>query len=173
MEKPEPVKIVEYDAAWPAQYQAERAAILEAIGPLVVSIEHIGSTAVAGLAAKPILDILVGVADLRLVSQTLQPLANLGYEYRGESGIPGRHYFRKGSPQTHHLHMVQVGGAFWERHLMFRDYLRSHPAAAQDYASLKKALATRHGSDREAYTEAKTDFVRGIERQAQDPEKEA
>ena len=158
------IVVVEYDPSWPARYERERAGIVEALGDVmegVVAVEHVGSTAVPGLAAKPIIDIIVGVRELPVGEGCIQPLESLGYEYRGllETGIPGRYYFRKGNPRSHHLHMVQHGTEFWQRHLLFRDLLRERPAVAQEYASLKKELALQYRTDRLAYTEAKTPFI--------------
>lgn len=112
-----------------------------------------------GLAAKPIIDIVIGVRDLSDGERSVGPLVGLGYEYLGESGIPGRYYFRKGSPRSHHIHLVQHNSDFWERHLLFRDLLREQPDLRDQYAALKRALADRYGANREGYTEAKTPFI--------------
>ena len=156
------VIVVEYDPSWPERYERERAAIVEALGDVmegVAGIEHVGSTAVPGLAAKPIIDIMVGLRELPVGERCVQPLEALEYEYRGEAGIPGRYYFRKGNPRSHHLHMVEHGSEFWRRHILFRDLLRKRPAVAREYAALKKELAVRYRTDRLAYTEAKTPFI--------------
>lgn len=160
-----PVVIREYDSEWPRLFEEEKAAILDAIGHVVAAIEHVGSTAVPGLAAKPIIDIMVGVRRLADAQQCIVPLQRIGYEYvpEFEVSLPERRYFRKGSPRTHHLHTVEVGSDFWERHLLFRDHLRAHPEAAKAYGELKRDLAVRYGADREAYTEAKTPFIRAAE----------
>jgi GrpB-like predicted nucleotidyltransferase (UPF0157 family) len=100
------------------------------------------------------------------VQWCIEPLAGIGYEYvpEFEDELPERRYFRKGPPEarTHHVHMVETGTEFWQRHLLFRDYLRTHPATADEYEALKRRLAKQHTTDREAYTEGKTDFIRGI-----------
>lgn len=164
----EPVAMAEYDPAWPGAYERERARIADAVGGLVVEIEHIGSTAVPGLGAKPIIDIMVGIRSPADGERCVRPLEGLGYEYKGEFGIPRRLYFRRltGGSQTHHVHMVEHGSDFWERHLLFRDYLREHPQEAQDYYELKVRLAAEFGTDREGYTEAKTEFIRSAEAKA-------
>jgi GrpB-like predicted nucleotidyltransferase (UPF0157 family) len=164
----EPVVVVPYDEAWPSLFKRERIRIQRAIDSWAEQIEHIGSTAVPGLAAKPILDILIGVRSLRDADFCIEPLERLGYEYRGEAGVPGRRFFRKGNPKTHHLHLAEVGSEFWERHLLFRDYLRTHPEAAQVYARLKHHLAEHFREDRAAYTEAKTVFISGVVRRARE-----
>ncbi|MBE3568036.1 MAG: GrpB family protein [Thermogemmatispora sp.] len=164
------VVLVDYDPQWPQEYAAERQRLLEAIGPWLVAIEHIGSTSVPGLAAKPIIDIMAAVAQLSHATSCIESLRALGYEYlpEVERFIPERLYFRKlrGEEHTHHLHIVEYDSPFWQRHLLFRDYLRAHPATAQEYALLKRALAARFPNDVAVYTEAKTAFIRGIEAKA-------
>lgn len=165
-----PVVIVDYDPRWPRFFDEEKTNILRVIGPVVVAIEHIGSTAVPGLAAKPIVDIMVGVQHLSDAGWCIQPLKTLGYEYvsEHEKSLPERRYFRKGNVRrmeqgsTHHLHMVEAASDFWSRQLLFRDYLREHPEEARRYADLKRTLAVRFASDRESYTNAKTDYVQEI-----------
>jgi GrpB-like predicted nucleotidyltransferase (UPF0157 family)/predicted RNA-binding protein associated with RNAse of E/G family len=131
----------------------------------VVAVEHVGSTAVPGLGAKPIIDIMVGTAHLSDAGECIEPLKSIDYEYvpECEASIPERRFFRKGpegAPNKHfHLHMVERTSNLWERHLLFRDYLRSHPDVAQQYYQLKKQLAEKYSSNREAYTEAKTEFI--------------
>ena len=156
------IVVVEYDPSWPARYERERASIVEALGDVmegVAGIEHVGSTAVPGLAAKPIIDIIVGVRELAAGERCVQPLEGIEYEYLGEAGIPGRLYFRKGQPRSHHLHMVAHGSEFWQRHILFRDLLRERPAVAREYEALKRELALQYRTDRLAYTEAKTPFI--------------
>jgi len=160
---PGPVIIVDYDANWPAQYAEEKRLIETAIGPYLVAIEHMGSTSVPGLAAKPIIDIMAGVRSLADAEQCKAPLAAIGYIYQRDDTIPDRVYFNKGPQAQHrHLHMAELGGAFWRRHLALRDYLRAHAEMAGAYATLKRRLAARFGNDREGYTEAKTVFVEGV-----------
>jgi GrpB-like predicted nucleotidyltransferase (UPF0157 family) len=148
-------------------YKEEKARILAAIGHLGVVIEHIGSTAVIGLGAKPIVDIMVGLNCLSDAQLCFEPLGNLGYRYQPEHEVtlPERRFFGKGEPpgeQHYHLHMVEKGGEFWKRHLAFRDYLRTHPETSRQYCELKKKLASEYGSDREGYTEAKTAFIESV-----------
>jgi len=166
----DPVVIVDYDPRWPEMFAEAKARILEALDGLDVSVEHVGSTSVPLLAAKPIIDIMVVVPDAPIGKKTIAPLAVLGYEYRGELGIPGRLYFAKGGPpRTHHLHMYPHGHPESLRLLLFRDYLRTNPNAAHEYAELKRALAKRFRDDREAYTEAKSTFIKSIEADARMP----
>jgi GrpB-like predicted nucleotidyltransferase (UPF0157 family) len=158
----EPVRVVDYDPGWPAQFAEERARLVPALGDAAAAIEHIGSTAVAGLAAKPIIDIMVGLRRAPLGEEHIVAVTQLGYEYRGEFGIPGRQYFRRGRPRTHQLHVVQHGSAFWETHLLFRDHLRAHPSEAERYAALKRELAGRFRESSASYTEAKGTFIEQV-----------
>jgi GrpB-like predicted nucleotidyltransferase (UPF0157 family) len=160
------VVLVPYNEAWPSLFLEERVRIERALGSLAEGIEHVGSSAVPGLVAKPILDIMVGVRSLRDVDHCIQALERICYEYRAEAGVPGRLFFRKGDPRTHHLHVAEIGSEFWERHLAFRDYLRAHPETVLEYAQLKCDLATRFRGDRAAYTEAKTSFISEVVRRA-------
>jgi len=166
------IEILNYNPVWPARFAKEKASLLEAIGHWVMVIEHIGSTAVPGLGAKPIIDIMVGVHRLADARYCIAPLAAIGYEYvpQFEDEMPERRYFRKGSQTRHfHLHMVERGSEFWQRHLAFRDYLCAHPEVVREYEALKRRLASRYGTDREGYTEAKTKFIRLIEEIAMRP----
>lgn len=159
-----PVRVVPYDPRWPAMFEEDRRRILDACGGQVAAVEHVGSTSVPGLGAKPIIDVMAGLRSLDDAPLCVTPLHRLGYVYvpRHEVIMPERRYFRRGSPGagTHHLHMVELGSDFWVEHLLFRDYLRAHPGAAGAYEALKRKLAAAHGPDRGAYTEAKTDFIR-------------
>ena len=160
----EPVFLVPYDPTWPSQFEEERAELARVLSPwLAGPIEHIGSTAVPGLMAKPVIDIMAGVRDLPSSLFARAALAPLNYEY-----FPHRpdvmHWFCKPSPErrTHHLHLVPVQSALWAERVLFRDYLRLSSATAAEYAALKLALAVQHQFDREAYTDAKGAFVRSI-----------
>ncbi len=165
------VIVVEYNPLWPQLFEEEKARILFLIEPWVKQIEHIGSTAVLGLGAKPIIDIMVGLHSLDDARHCIPLLETIGYEYvpQHEALMPERRYFHKGSKRfsrTHHLHMVETASEFWERHLLFRDYLRAHKDTAREYYELKKELATRFRSNREAYTDAKTNFIQEVIEQA-------
>jgi GrpB-like predicted nucleotidyltransferase (UPF0157 family) len=160
----EPIFLVPYDPLWPQRFEEERAVLASALQAwLAGPIEHIGSTAVPGLTAKPIIDIMAGVKDLASSVPAQAALASLNYMY-----FPYRpdvmHWFCKPSPaqRTHHLHLVPVQSPLWVERLLFRDFLRRYPPAAADYAALKETLAAKHALDREAYTEAKSEFVQSI-----------
>jgi GrpB-like predicted nucleotidyltransferase (UPF0157 family) len=161
------VEIVDYDPTWPQLFEREKKLILGVIGHIVVRIEHIGSTSVSGLGAKPTIDILVAIRQLSDAGNCIDPLRLIGYEYQPqhEVHLPERRYFRKGqSPeaQHYHLHMVELQSDFWTKHLLFRDYLRAHPDVAHEYQELKKQLAVEYGANREGYTDAKTQFIESI-----------
>src|SRR5262245_46140131 len=166
----EDVVVVPYDPAWPELFLREKEHLLACLpGDLVRRIEHFGSTAVPGLAAKPVIDVLVEVADLAQTrARTAPVLEAQGYDYfwrptRGDDGPPFYAWFIKRDPasgtRTHHIHVVEAGfHEHWDR-LLFRDYLIAHPEAAQEYQELKLRLASEHPNDRVAYTEGKTAFV--------------
>jgi GrpB-like predicted nucleotidyltransferase (UPF0157 family) len=157
----QPVEVVAYDPRWPLRYDQERDRIAAALGEGAVAIEHVGGTAVPGLPAKPVIDIMVGVPDIERAGQAVAGLINLGYQYvpELESQLPERRYFRRGVPETHHVHMVAMSSDFWEEHLLFRDYLRTHPQAAEEYGKLKRGLAGRFRFDRDAYRAGKVSFI--------------
>jgi GrpB-like predicted nucleotidyltransferase (UPF0157 family) len=163
------VVIVEYDPAWRKKFEDERV-LLQGVYPKTAVIEHIGSTAVPGLAAKPIIDIMVDVSRLEEAEARVSDLARLGYQYvpEYEALIPERRYFRKPrhGNREYHLHCVLTDSDFWKRHLAFRDYLRANPAAATAYVRLKKELAAASGNDRDAYSDGKGPFIRSILRKA-------
>jgi GrpB-like predicted nucleotidyltransferase (UPF0157 family) len=163
--------IVDYDPRWPAMFEEERAQLLNVVGNWVLDIEHVGSTSVPGLAAKPVIDMLIAVRALAAAdAHCIEPICGLGYEYIRdfETVMPFRRYFRRLTDEqnhTHHIHLVEKGSEFWERHLLFRDYLRAHSERAREYEQLKLRLAPQF-SDLNDYAEAKTDFIRAAERQA-------
>ncbi len=132
------VEVVAYDPAWTDKYATEARLLLCAIGDSVADIQHIGSTAIRGMAAKPIIDIAIAVNDLDAVSSLVQPLETLGYECRGLlAGIDGHYFFRKGDPREYFLHVFEKDSSFWKRRLAFRDYLNTHWDAAIEYQALK------------------------------------
>jgi len=164
------IPLFPYDNEWPRQFERERALLQDALGPAVAAIEHIGSTAVPGLIAKPIIDIMIGLADFDPADRLVPSLVKRGYTYipQYEDLMPFRRYLEKWQEGrcTHHLHMVALGGEFWIRHLAFRDRLRREPAAAAAYAALKTGFALRDWRDGNEYAEAKTEFIRRMEKGA-------
>jgi GrpB-like predicted nucleotidyltransferase (UPF0157 family) len=161
--------VVPYNPDWPVQFRAEAAKIAAIFGPDLVSIHHIGSTSVPGLSAKPIIDMMPVVRDIEGVDLFNPAMIRLGYQPRGEYGIPGRRYFVKGSDanRTHHIHIFALGNPEVNRHLDFRDYLIAHPAEAQQYAALKAELARQFPHDIEGYMAGKDDFIKETIQKAQ------
>lgn len=161
-----PIEVVPYDPRWPAHFERASRALMAAIGVYISTIEHIGSTAVPGLAAKPVIDILIAVNSLDDAPAFLPLLAPLGYTYiqRHEAVFPERRYLHRiaRGRHTHHLHIVEPASNFFRTQLLFRDYLRSHPEAVAQYSALKYQLAEKYHYDREAYTDAKSGFIQHI-----------
>jgi GrpB-like predicted nucleotidyltransferase (UPF0157 family) len=153
-----PVVVVDYDPHWQRMFEHERDRILTVLGYKVAAIEHIGSTAVVGLGAKPIIDIMIGLRALANAEPCISGLTSIGYNYRPENEhvFPERRFFDRPS---YHLHMVVVSSDFWRWHIVFRDYLRIRPEKAREYLELKKELASKYQVDREGYTSAKTRFI--------------
>jgi GrpB-like predicted nucleotidyltransferase (UPF0157 family) len=156
------VVLVPYDDEWPALFRAEADRIARVDGLAGLHLEHMGSTAVPGLCAKPIIDILAGHPAGAPPKVYIDALVSLGYMYRGEQEIPGRHFFRRGELRTHHAHLAEIDGVFWRDHLAFRDALRAEPSFRDAYATLKQELAARFPNDREAYIEGKGPFVHEV-----------
>ena len=167
--------IVDYDPRWPAMFEAERARLAAAMGDLAIRIEHNGSTAVPGLAAKPIIDLQISVVSLTPLVPLVARLTPLGYvhvPHADDAFCPFLH--RPATwPHTHHVHLVEAGGVEERRTLAFRDHLRTHIGAAREYERLKRELASRTDADdpasRDAYAHAKTDFIERILRECSPP----
>ena len=161
---PETVELSAYSPMWPAVFDIERARLLEIFGADAVLVEHVGSTAVPGLGAKPIIDILLGAPTLAVVDRHIPALVETGYRHVQEFDriLPERRYLVKthGHPGHFHLHAVVYDTPFWKDHLAFRDVLREDPGLAVRYWRLKSALAARHRTDRAAYTEGKAEFIK-------------
>ena len=166
------VSIVEYRPQWRKMFEEEKQLLQAALGEASAKVEHIGSTAVNGLAAKPIIDIMVGLPDFSVADKLVPVIETLGYEYikKYEDEMPFRRFFVKNRNgiRTHQIHMVEIDGEFWGRHLLFRDYLRHNPAIANEYAALKKQLAEREWEDVNEYADAKSEFIRSIENKAKE-----
>ena len=162
------VYVTDYCPNWPARYQAEAEQIKQILADNLLAIYHIGSTSVPGLAAKPIIDILVSVKDISGVDGCNVKFQQIGYECMGEFGIAGRRYFRKGGDnRTHQIHIFDVTNQKdIERHLAFRDYLRAHKEEAAAYGKLKTALALQYPEDIESYCDGKDAFVKELEAKA-------
>jgi GrpB-like predicted nucleotidyltransferase (UPF0157 family) len=166
------IEIVDYNPVWREMFDSEKEKLLAAIGDYVAAIEHIGSTAVPGLGAKPVIDIMIGVRSLAEADKhCVEPITGLGYDYvkAFEKDTPFRRYFRKDSQEgkrTHQIHLVEHGSDWWKRHLAFRDYLCVHDDVREAYERLKRDLAAREFETVSDYANAKTDFIKGIEAKA-------
>ena len=160
--------VTEYNPSWSQMFEQEATAIKQILGENCVAIYHIGSTAVPGLAAKPIIDIMPVVKRLTEVDNIAKQFESIGYEYMGEFGITGRRYLRKGGDErTHQIHIfAQSDDVNINRHLAFRDYLRTHENTKKNYAKLKIKLAQKYPYDIDGYCDGKEKFVREIESKA-------
>jgi len=162
------IRIVDYDSGWPSAASRELARIRKAVGPAAVRLEHVGSTSVPGLAAKPILDLQLSVASIAPTAAYADPLEDLGYLFAPDPGSPDLHFFGKPAerPRSHHVHVCEAGSEHEFRHLAVRDFLRTHSAEVASYAALKRAIAARHPQDRLAYIDAKEEYLTSLEARA-------
>jgi GrpB-like predicted nucleotidyltransferase (UPF0157 family) len=162
------VRIVDYDPAWPEEAERELARVAEALGETVVRLDHVGSTSVPGLAAKPIVDLQVSVAALEPQAAYVEPLEAIGYLFVPFATSPDYHFFGKPAerPRTHHLHVCLAGSHEELRHLAVRDYLCADREEAARYEAVKRESARLHPEDRVAYMEGKDAFVAELEQRA-------
>ena len=162
------IEVVPYDPQWKKDYEEETRRIRDVLGQNMVKVYHVGSTAIPGMAAKPIIDILVEVGNLEAVDCCNEAMKAIGYIAKGENGIVGRRYFLKGQEalRTHHLHTFQTGNREIARHLSFRDYMMAHPEEAQRYEGLKMELAERFRHNVGGYVEGKDSYIKEIDKRA-------
>lgn len=151
-----------YQPAWSDIFEQERSRLPAVACDHLLDVQHIDSTFVPGLITKPILDIGAAVASFEAGAVCVEPIVGLGYAYRVENRIPRRHYFLKGEPRTHHLHVVEVTSRDWRINLLFRDYLLEHADVAAGYARLKRDLAQRFRNDRPGYQRGKDGFIQRV-----------
>jgi GrpB-like predicted nucleotidyltransferase (UPF0157 family) len=159
-------QLVDYDPRWPAEFEQERIRILSALGDFARGVEHYGSTAVAGLRAKPIIDILVGVAPLDDWIKCKHPLERLGYDYAENAGVPGHFIFGRGrdrSERTHLVHLVEFNGESWRSNLTFRDALRADESLRAAYLHMKEQAVASAPEGRASYNELKHSFFKRLE----------
>lgn len=155
------IEVVDYDPTWPSRFESEQESIARAFGPRAVDIQHVGSTAVMGLPAKPVIDILLAVEDMSRPHEVVNVMTSLGYTNVPHDEDDRRLFFCKGMPRSHHVHVVkQFSWTYW-KHIIFREYLRENEAAREEYALLKRQLADAHRHDRAAYVAGKTAFIEG------------
>lgn len=163
------IYMVPHDSNWQQEFKNEAQRITDALGENVVTVDHVGSTAIPGIYAKPVLDLLLVARGVEALDEKQSEIEALGYEARGEYGIPGRRFYRRDNSEgdrTHQIHAFEVGSPQIARHLAFRDYMIAHPDAAQAYSDLKRTLAAQHPNDSEAYMDGKDAFIQAIDRRA-------
>ena len=159
------VKLSKYNPNWKKAFEAEKKAIEDTLEKELVDIEHIGSTAIPGMSAKPILDFMIAIDSVDHYEKFIVPLKELGYEFRRDNRSTQEHVlFVKGAEdfRTHYLKLTQKDSEFWNEHILFRDYLINNPDIAKEYQELKEGLQKIHGSNRETYTEQKAEFIKKI-----------
>lgn len=160
---PDELRLVPAGSEWALRFLTERELLSNALGPAAIDIQHVGSTAVLGILAKPILDLAVAIPSFEYGHALVPILEALGYEYRGEYGISRRHYFVKGRPRrTHHLHMLEKKSEDWKRHIHFRDRLRESSALAAQYSELKLNNLSDSAGNRDRYQSLKASFIAAI-----------
>ncbi|MGG1687228.1 GrpB family protein [Pseudalkalibacillus sp. NRS-1564] len=163
------VEVQEFNEIWRELFLLEAQKLERVYGDNMIEVHHIGSTAVEGLKAKPVIDIMPVVKDLSLVDQKNEYMKELGYEALGENGLTGRRFFRKGGDQrSHHVHLYELGNPDIDHHLAFRDYLMEHRSDRLQYGQTKAELAMRYPEDMEAYIDGKDSLVKEIEEKALD-----
>lgn len=163
------VEVVPHNPNWQNEFETESKQIAVALGEILVAIHHIGSTSIDGIYAKPVIDILVEVVDITEVDARNSAMELLGYEAKGEFGIPTRRYFRKDNQagiRTHQVHTFEANSPQVKRHLAFRDFMNAHPHEAQQYNELKRKLAAEYPNNIDSYMDGKDDFIKEIDRRA-------
>lgn len=162
------VELQSYNVEWEKDFGKEKSALKKMLGDVALDIQHMGSTAIYGMIAKPIIDINVAIKHLGIIDDLIKPLEKLGYKYYG--GEPGKRLFLKGSENniTHHLFIIELNSDFWRNDLLFRDYLRKNKDVAQQYANLKQGLVEKFYNNRISYAEGKSNFIEMVLNKAKD-----
>jgi GrpB-like predicted nucleotidyltransferase (UPF0157 family) len=157
-----PIELRPQDPQWPACFDEATLALSAVLGRYALDIQHVGSTSIAGISAKPVIDIAIAIQQYPLPDELLAAVEALGYTYLGEYGIPHRHlFFRRDGPVGYNVHINELANDQFQRHVLFRDYMRAHPDAAREYENLKRELAARY-NDVSTYADKKSEFVQGI-----------
>lgn len=159
------VRLEPYNPEWQKLFETEKSALKEVLGDKFINAEHVGSTAIPGMKAKPILDLMLAIPDLENWEWIKEPLAKLGYEFRRDfRNEQGHILFVKGPEEnrTHYLKITEPNSDFWTEHILFRDYLVKNPQYSEEYQNLKEKLFDAHAGNREPYTKGKEEFVRKI-----------
>jgi GrpB-like predicted nucleotidyltransferase (UPF0157 family) len=163
------IEVVPHNPNWKKLYLEEVEVINQVLGAEIINIHHVGSTAIPGIYAKPVIDILVEVKEINIIDSYNEAMSKIGFIAKGENGIIGRRYFLKGvTNRTHHIHIFQTGNAEIKRHLNFRDYMIAHPEEAKCYEELKKELANSYRFDSIGYTAGKSTYIQEIDIKAQE-----
>lgn len=161
------VDVIPYQMDWPKKFNEESTLLKTIFQDAAITIHHIGSTSIPGMSAKPIIDILIETNSIDSIDNYHSMMIEQGYEPKGENGIKGRRYFAKGGiNRTHHVHIFEAGNPEIKRHLLFRDYMKAHPADAKAYAQLKNELAKQFNDDIDSYIAGKNAFIKGIDQKA-------
>lgn len=164
-----PVELVKYNPKWPEQFEEEKRLILKTFQDFTIQVEHVGSTSISGVSAKPIIDIMVGIESLAEVDRYIELFKTIGYDFNPEweDRFPERvALYKSDNGNKIHLYIVEFNTDYWLRHIQFRDYLREHPEVAKEYNKLKEELAKKYRDDQAAYTSGKSKFFKEIERKA-------
>jgi GrpB-like predicted nucleotidyltransferase (UPF0157 family) len=156
------VFLVDWTEEWEQEFLREKSQIESKIHDLIVAVHHIGSTAVKHLRSKPIIDIAIEIENFEMGLLCVEGLESIGYRYRGTNVLPDRHYFSKGEPRTHQIHMYQTGSVYLNQQLAFRDYLNTNDTARKEYEALKEKLSKQYPTDKFAYADAKSEFVTSV-----------
>ncbi len=162
------VKLSAYNPIWEKLYKREEKLLNPLVKKYGIDIEHIGSTAITGSNAKPMIDIAIGVKNLKDGEKLIKPLKRLGYECRHDAGVVKRYFFTKGNKTniTHHLHIVKFNSGLWKNQIIFRDYLRNNRGVIKEYNELKKELAEKYKDDRKKYVSGKDKFIKSVIKEA-------
>ncbi|MDY0407483.1 GrpB family protein [Virgibacillus soli] len=161
------VYLTKWTEEWEKEFIDEKGKIEKLLQPYAVAIHHIGSTSVKGLSAKPIIDIAIELNQFNEGEHCVMPLKGLGYAYKGTNILPDRHYFSKGEPRTHQIHMYESGNKYLLKQLHFRDYLRLNRQAKIEYEQLKQRLAKTYANDKHQYAAEKTNFITSLLKEIQ------
>lgn len=164
------VMLVAYDKNWAVEYKKEKECLLNIIGEYILDIQHVGSTSIEGLSAKPIIDIAVAVENVEVLGKLIPILSEAGYDVKNSIDDLGEVLARKGSPEnrTHYIHIEIKNSTFWNNHILFRDYLLKYPKYVKEYEELKQQIALKFGDERKKYTAEKNEFISMILNQARD-----
>ena len=158
------VELVPYDKNWAKEFEKEKKKLKKILGSLALDIQHVGSTSIVGLSAKPIIDIAVAVENITVLSKLIGLLSKNGYDVKDSINELGEILARKGTPEnrTHYIHIEVINSIFWKNHILFRDYLINHPEYIQKYELLKKEMVERYKNERKLYTASKNDFIKMV-----------